>query len=178
MVFLFRGQGAIFSQSFGQMCDRLRSAAIWAEDCRCIGDRWACQQVVQSRRARGTVKPIVFIGHSRGGRRAVLAAHNLHSRGIGIESLIGIDVAFAKATPPNVNRAIHLFRTRSRIYPARPFVSSPGDSGRIENVDLDTPAAPFSPVGLHHLNITRARSVQDWIVNQAIKGIAETRRPE
>ena len=50
-AFLFRGQGAVFSRSFGDICDRLRRAGIWAEDCRCIGDRWACRFVFGERTA-------------------------------------------------------------------------------------------------------------------------------
>jgi pimeloyl-ACP methyl ester carboxylesterase len=172
IAFLLRGQAAVFSRSFGILCDRLRNAGVRAEDCRCTGDRWACQHVRAERIAGRTAQPIIFIGHSRGGRRALVAASRLAESGVAVDLLICVDVAFAPPVPANVRTAIHLYRSRRRLYPARPLVRADGSETVIENIDLDAPDSPVSPIGLHHLNITAAQPVGDWIVDRIIREVA------
>ena len=167
-AFLFRGQGAVFSRSFGLLCDRLRMNGIWAEDCRCTGDRWACR-CLESRQSAGAAStPVVFIGHSRGGRRAIAAAAALEKNAIAVDLLIGIDVAFARPVPANVRQAVHLFRSAYRLYPARPWVATTAQTV-VENVDLDVAGAPFPGRGLYHLNITRSEAVRNWIINRVVR---------
>src|SRR5262245_61335819 len=72
-AFLLRGQGAVFSRGFGKICGRLRAAGVWTEDLRCVGDRWACRHILANRADR----PVILVGHSRGGRRAIAAARCL-----------------------------------------------------------------------------------------------------
>jgi hypothetical protein len=67
-VFLLRGNGVVFSRGFGALCAALRRAGVWAEDLRCVGDRWACRRLLADRRAGGLRGPVVFVGHSCGGR--------------------------------------------------------------------------------------------------------------
>lgn len=168
-AFLFRGQGAVFSRSFGTVCDRLREAGVWAEDCRCVGDRWACGRLLDGGETDPLPGPVVLVGHSRGGRRAAAAAARLGAGGVRVELLICIDVAFSPPVPANVRTAVHLFRSRRRLYPARPLTRVTGSNTAIENVDLDRPGAPFPGRGLHHLNITRAERVRDWVVARVVR---------
>jgi pimeloyl-ACP methyl ester carboxylesterase len=163
LVFLLRGQAAIFSRSFGVLCDRFRRAGFWAEDCRCVADRWVYRRVLAERAAGRAARPITLIGHSRGGRRALRAAAHLAAAGVAVEMVVCVDVAFAPPVPANVRTAVHLFRSRRRVYPARPLESRPGAETAIENVDLDAPDSPIRPGGLHHLNVTHAARVMEWI---------------
>lgn len=158
-AYLFRGNGAIFSPGFGRLSDRLRAAGVWTEDLRCVGDRWVCRHAA-SHSPRG---PMVLIGHSRGGRRAVVAAAQM---GSAVDLVVCVDVAFASPIPANVRRAVHLYRSGWRLYPAGPLASGAG--GRIDNIDLDQPDAPFSGRGLHHLNITASPALHDWIVREVL----------
>src|SRR5689334_14350943 len=50
-AYLLRGSGAVFSRGFGRLCDRLRTVGVWAEDLRCVGDRWACHHLATHRAA-------------------------------------------------------------------------------------------------------------------------------
>src|SRR5207253_8298160 len=138
-------------------------------DGRGVGDRWACRHLVAERVAGRATGPVILIGHSRGGRRAVAAAAWLDAVGIGVDLLIGIDVAFAPPVPANVRQAVHLFRTAYRLYPARAFVGTTGAPTAVENIDLDAPGAPFPGRGLHHLNITRSELLRNWIVERVVR---------
>jgi hypothetical protein len=84
LVFLFRGTGAWFSPGFGTLADRLRSEGFWVEDLRSVGDGWACRWLM----AKQLRLPIILAGHSRGGRRALLAASRLQHAGIPVEMLM------------------------------------------------------------------------------------------
>jgi len=165
-AYLFRGIGAVFSPGFGLLCDRLRMAGVWAEDLRCVGDRWACRHLLAERAAGRLTGPVALVGHSRGGRRALVAATWLGRAGVVVDLLVCVDVAFPPPVPGNVRRAVHLYRSRWRAYPARPLRSSSGAGVRIENIDLDSPGSPVPGWGLHHLNITGCAVLQTWVVEQ------------
>lgn len=176
-AYLLRGNGAVFSSGLGKLCDRVRAAGIWAEDLRCIGDIWACRHFAGQRAAGRQAGPLVFVGHSRGGRRALAAAAYLERFGIVVDLVICLDVAFAPAVPRNVRRAVHLYRSGWRIYPARPLRAAPGASGQIENIELNGPGFPEWGRGLHHLNITRSLALQTWVAEQ-IEELADSANTE
>jgi hypothetical protein len=168
-AFLLRGQTAVFSRAFGGICDRLRRVGIWAEDCRCVGDRWACRHALAERAVGLPSKPLIFVGLSRGGRRAIGAAARLAESGIDVDLLICLDVAFAPPVPAAVRTAVHVFRSRRRVYPARGLTRADGTPTSIENIDLDAPDSPLAPGRLHHLNITAAQRVGDWIIDRIVR---------
>lgn len=166
VAYLFRGNGAVFSRGFGRLCGRLREAGVWAEDLRCVGDRWACRHLIGQRAAGQLGGPVALVGHSRGGRRALAAAAALGRAGIDVDLVVCVDVAFPPLVPASVRRAVHIYRSRRRIYPARPLRTDTGPADRIENIDLDETGAPIPGRGLHHLNITGCAAVQDWIAGR------------
>jgi thioesterase domain-containing protein len=166
VAYLFRGNGAVFTPGFGRLCSRLRAAGVCAEDQRCVGDQWACRHLVRQR-AQGRLRgPVVLIGHSRGGRRALTAASWLEHVGVSVDLLVCVDVAFPPLVPASVRRAIHIYRSRWRIYRPGPLRENPESAILVENIDLDQPKAPIPGQGLHHLNITASPALQEWIANQ------------
>jgi hypothetical protein len=176
-VFLLRGNGAVFSRGFGRVCGSLRRAGLWAEDLRCVGDRWLVRHLVREHRANRLRGPVIFIGHSCGGRYALFASQQLEPLGVAVDLLICIDVAWPFPVSGNVRRAIHLYRTKRRLYPARPLRPAPHSAATIENLGLDEPGSPISTPGLHHLNITSAPAVQNYIIERALQ-TAGARTPE
>jgi len=162
LAYLFRGNGAIFTPGFGRLTDQLRRQGLWAEDLTCNGLNWARQQIIKTHNNH----PIVLIGHSCGGRRCLNLAAHLETIGIAVELLICIDVAFPPPVPANVHRAIHLYRSRWRLYPARPLIPSQGNVHQIDNIDLDQPTTPFPGTGLNHFNITASELLQQWIIDK------------
>jgi pimeloyl-ACP methyl ester carboxylesterase len=176
VTYLFRGNGAIFTPGFGRLCSRLRTAGVWAEDLRCVGDQWACRHLLEQREERRLCGPVVLIGHSRGGRRALHAAAWLAHAGVTVDLLVCVDVAFPPLVAANVRRAVHIYRSQWRVYRPGPLRQSPGATGQVENIDLDQLGAPFPGKGLHHLNITGSPALQDWIVDQ-IRTLAHTTGP-
>lgn len=172
-VYLLRGNGVVFSRGFAAICDRLRDAGLWAEDLRCVGDRWVRKHLRADRAAGRLRGPVILVGHSCGGRYALFAAEHLSRLGIAVELLICIDVAMTPEVAPNVRHAAHLYRSRRRIYPARPLRPASGSAASVENVDLDAEDSPISPAWLHHLNITGSPLVQDWVVTRVLRAVRE-----
>jgi pimeloyl-ACP methyl ester carboxylesterase len=165
-AYLFRGTGAIFTSGFGPLCDQLRAAGVWTEDLWCVGDAWACRHLAEERAGGRLGGPLALVGHSRGGRRALVAAARFERMGIDVDLVVCVDVAFPPLVPANVRRAIHVFRSGRRLYPARPLQPGPNACTRIDNIDLDQHGAPFPGKGLHHLNITGSPALQAWIAER------------
>jgi hypothetical protein len=165
-VFLLRGNGVLFSRGFGTLCASLRRAGVWAEDLRCVGDLWACGRLRAEERAGRLRGPVVFVGHSCGGRYALYAAEALQKEGIAVDLVVCLDVAFPPPVPANVRRAVHLYLGGPRLYPARPLVAGPQSAAAIENHDLKAPGSPIPARGLHHLNITASPAVQAFVVGR------------
>jgi hypothetical protein len=163
-VFLLRGNGIVFSRGFRLLCTQLRRDGVWAEDLRCVGDRWACHCLRREKQAGRLRGPIIFIGHSCGGRYSLYAAHELQQAGIAVDLIVCIDVALPPPVPANVQRAINLYLTRSRLYPARPLVPAPDSSAAITNIDLNAADSPIPADGLHHLNVANSPAVQAFVL--------------
>jgi hypothetical protein len=170
-AFLLRGNGAVFSRGFGALCDELRHAGLWADDLRCVGDRWARRRLLRDRAAAAPGGPVVFVGHSCGGRYALHAAHALQREDVTVDLIVCLDVAFPPPVPANVRRAVHLYRTRLRLYPAGPLRPASGSAARLDNHDLDAPGSPVAPGGLHHLNITASPAVRAFVRERILETV-------
>lgn len=173
-AYLFRGNGTFFTPGFGRLCDQLRTEGLGAEDLTCHGLRWAYDHIT----SRRSCQPLVLIGHSCGGRRCLQLASQLEHARRTVDLLIGIDVALPPRVPGNVQRAVHLFRSRWRLYPARLLQLAPGSSTLLENIDLDRPGAPCPGRWLHHLNITAAKPLHHWMVQQVLHLVQARRSQE
>jgi hypothetical protein len=163
-VYLLRGNAVVFSRGFGAVCGRLRREGLWAEDLRCVGDRWVRSHLAVDQDAGRLRGPVILVGHSCGGRYALFTARELTRRNIPVELLVCLDVAMPFDVSTNVRHAVHLYRSRRRLYPARPLRRAPGSAAQVTNLDLDDEGSPISPAGLNHLNITASVAVQDWVV--------------
>jgi len=170
-VFFFRGQGIIFSRGFGMMCAELRRRGIWAEDLRCRGETWAIREILADHRSGRWRGPVVFVGHSCGGRSTLFAAEALREAGIEVPLLVCIDVTLPLPVPANVRRAINLRRTRRRLYPAMALTGTPGASTVIENIDLDAPDSPIAPRWICHMNITSRPRVRAFVIGSIVEAI-------
>lgn len=168
-AYLLRGNAAVFSRGFGAMCDRFRRAGLWADDLRCVGDRWVRRHLIEDCKKGRLRGPVVLVGHSCGGRYALFTAQELACHGIPIELVVCIDVAMPFEVASNVRHAVNLYRSQRRLYPARPLRPAPGSAALVANLDLDSANSPFEPTGLHHLNITASPAVQEWVVTRVLE---------
>ena len=175
-VYLLRGNGIFFSRGFGALCRQLRQRGIWAEDLRCVGDWWMLRHLRADHRTGRLRTPVIFVGHSCGGRYALFAAHELEKVGIPVKLLLCLDVAGPSTVPGNVARAVNLFLTRRRIYPARPLRAAPKSMATIENIDLNATDSPVKPDWLCHLNITDSLAVQAFVLEQVLRAVSSTPR--
>jgi hypothetical protein len=176
-VFLLRGTGTVFTPGFGEICTRLRRAGIWAEDLGPAGDGWVCRHLISEHRAGRLRGPVVLVGHSRGARHIVDAAHALERAGISVDLLVCLDVTLPARVPGNVRQALNVYMSRGRFYPADPLLPAAGSMASIENVDLSSPGAPVVGHGLHHLNLTANPAVQEFVVARILQAANESPRP-
>lgn len=165
-VYLFRGQGWIFSSGWAQLQSRLIDSGIRAEDISNHAGNWAANDLIADHKAGRLSGPVVFVGHSRGGRTALAVAERVAQEGIRIELVLAVDVAIPPPVPGGVKRAVNLYLTRPRLYPARPFQPLSGTETTVENIDLDAPDSPVPASGLNHLNITNSPEIQDYLYRQ------------
>jgi thioesterase domain-containing protein len=117
--------------------------------------------------------PIILVGHSRGGRHIIDAAHELQKSGITIDLLICLDVAAPSTVPGNVRHALNLYLTQHRVYPAEMLKATPGSTTRIDNIDLNAPNSPVKVHGLNHVNLTADAGVQDFVLKAIAKAVGE-----
>ncbi len=177
-VYLLRGNGIFFSRGFGRLCGRLRRMGIWAEDLRCVGDRWMLRQFLAHSRTGRLRGPLILVGHSCGGRYSLFAARRLQELGIPVDLLICIDVAMPIVVPANVRRAVNVYLTRRRIYPARPLQATPGAATVIENIDLNAADSPVSASWLCHLTITDSTGVQSLVLDRILQTARANQSPQ
>jgi pimeloyl-ACP methyl ester carboxylesterase len=116
-VFLLRGTGTLFTPGFGDLCTRLRQNNIWTEDLGSVGESWIIKHLQDERKAGRLTGPIILVGHSRGGRHIIDAAHELQKSGISIDLLICIDVAAPTTVPGNVRQSTPPRYSRPRPAP-------------------------------------------------------------
>jgi hypothetical protein len=172
-VFLLRGTGTVFSPGFGDICTRLRRAGIWTEDLGPAGVGWVCRHLIAEHQAGRLQGPIILVGHSRGARHAVNAARELESAGIGVELLVCLDVSLPPTVPGNVRRALNVYMSQHRLYPADPLQAAPGAAASVENVDLSRPGAPVTGRAMCHVTIAASGAVQDLIVERILQVVRE-----
>jgi pimeloyl-ACP methyl ester carboxylesterase len=177
-VFVLRGTGVALSPDLGKLCTDLRKAGLWAEDLRCVGDRWVCQKLIAERRAGQSSGPVVLVGHSRGARHALYAARELEKAGITVDLLVCMDVAMPPDVPGNVRQALNLYMTRNRLYPASRLQAAPGSAAAIDNVALDASDSPVDGRGLYHVTITANPSVQSLIRERILQVVSAAGSPK
>jgi hypothetical protein len=168
-VFLLRGSGIFLTPDYGKLCTRLRQAGLWAEDLRSVGDHWVCRRLIAEHHSGRLGGPVILVGHSRGGRHVLSAAHELQKAGVTVDLVICLDVALPSAVPGNVVQALNVYLTHHRLYPAGALGAAAGSAAHIENLDLSAPDSPIDGRGLHHLNLTASPAVQDLIVERILQ---------
>jgi hypothetical protein len=63
-AYFLRGNAIAFSRGFGVLCNQLRKMGVWAEDLRCVGDRWVRKHLIADHRAGNLRGPVILVGHS------------------------------------------------------------------------------------------------------------------
>ncbi len=167
-IFFFRGQAAVFSNGFGTMGGAFRRAGYWAEDLRCVGHRWVCRELTRARKGEAPAGRTIFVGHSAGGRYALVAAQLLEQFGVPVDLLVCLDVALPDPVPANVKAAMHLYLSGWRLYPARPLTAV-NAATNLDNIALNAPASPITSRWLTHLNVTDCPAVQEIVLQRIIK---------
>ena len=176
-VYLLRGNAIVFSRGLGWLCGQLRQRGIWAEDLRCVGDRWACRHLIQNQKTDPIQRPVVFAGHSCGGRYSLYAAHQLHRLGIAVNLIVCFDVALPPDVPPNVKKAVNYYLSRRRIYPARPLRAVDPAATEVFNVDLSQPRWSLRGMWQNHLTVTNGINVQQAALGHIIEAVKPDHRP-
>jgi len=162
-VYVLRGQGFVFSGGLGTVAQRLQQSGVRTSDLSDWGAGGAVNEIVADRK-QGTFRgPLVFVGHSRGGRQALGAAAALAQHGITVDLVVVVDAMAVPQVPGNVRRAVNLYLTQGRVYPAAPLQPTPGAATTIENIALDVAGSPIDAGGANHLSVDDNPQLQDYV---------------
>lgn len=100
--------------------------------------------------ARGALPKLVFMGHSYGADSAVLLAHELRARGIGVELLFLIDSTSPPPVPANVERCVQIYNPNEfaeaapDVFPGNPIFAEAGNT-RTQVVNLRARVEDLGP---------------------------------
>ena len=75
-------------------------------------------------------------------------------------------------------KSVNLYRSRWRLYPARPLRPAPGSPAVIENFDLDAADCPLRARWLNHLSFTDSPAVQALVLRRILEVVRGAEPPE
>jgi hypothetical protein len=167
-AYLLRGQGWVFSGGWATLAGELRAAGWKAADLSDHGAGAAEADILADRAAGRARGPLALVGHSRGGRQCIDLARRLGERGVTVDLLVTVDVAFPDDVPINVRRALNVYLKRDRLYPAAPLRAAPGGATVIENIALDGPASPVPAAGQSHVTLTDHAPLRAFLLGRLL----------
>jgi hypothetical protein len=111
-AYLFRGAlGPIFSRGMDSLTEKIQRAGITAD----VYEFTICSLIASKaiEDYRQDPAPIILIGHSMGGRCALLFSETLQEQGIPVSLVVTIDPAhMSPDVPPNIERFINIFLSK------------------------------------------------------------------
>jgi hypothetical protein len=111
-AYLFRGAlGPIFSRGMDSLTEKIQRAGITAD----VYEFTICSLIAAKaiEDYRRDPAPIILIGHSMGGRCALLFSETLQDQGIPVSLVVTIDPAhMSPDVPPNIERFINIFLSK------------------------------------------------------------------
>lgn len=114
-----------------------------------------------------TVLPIIIIGHSLGGNKALSMSALLAEKDIPVRLVVLFDATDPEQVPKNVQEVINLHKPTGF---GKPVAGVPGYKGDIDNRDVsDMP-------GIGHVSIDKSPDLHDEVVEKVLGVLAEKRR--
>jgi len=112
-VYLFRGAlGPIFSTGMDRLAEKIVQAGLPADTFEFTICPLVASRAIES--YRDDPQPIILIGHSMGGRCALLFSEKLQEEGIPVSLVVSIDPAhLSPSVPTNVERFINIFLSKN-----------------------------------------------------------------
>ena len=166
-AYLVRGLlGAIFSRGMNGLADQLSQDGVAAD----TYDFPSCDSVAEAaaKDYHTAPAPIVLIGHSMGGRCALLVADKLRNDQIPVSLLVTVDpVHGSPGVPPNVERFINIFVSNG-LLGGGDVKSEQGYQGHYASFDLSNYFG-VSHITVSHITIDKL----DTIHNQLIAKITQ-----
>lgn len=160
-AYLIRGiLGAIFSRGMNYLAERLRESDVDAD----VYDFPTCGEIADTamREYGESPEPIVLIGHSMGGRCALLIAKRLQEAKIPVSLLVTVDpVHSSPSVPANVQRYINIFLSDSFLG-GGDVVSEQGFQGHFASFDL------ASHWDVSHITIDKLDALHDQLIAKCV----------
>jgi hypothetical protein len=161
-AYLVRGVlGLIFSRGMNGLADQLTQDGVAAD----TYDFPSCDSVAEAAANdyRAAPAPIVLIGHSMGGRCALLVAEKLRQDHIPVSLLVTVDPVHASpGVPPNVERYINIFLSDSFLG-GGDIKSEQGYQGHYASFDLSTHS------DVSHITIDKLDTIHDQLIAKITK---------
>lgn len=133
------------------------------------------QEVIRYHQTHKKHRPVVLIGHSLGANEQIKVARALDKAGIPVDLLVTVDAVSQTRVPPNVKYALNVYKpgfvpmfSGLKLKPV-----SPG-STKIDNINVND----LKGVSVNHFTIDKHQIVQEMILDQVEKVLANAKRKE
>ncbi|SDS72111.1 LysM domain-containing protein [Bradyrhizobium canariense] len=161
-AYLFRGAlGPIFSRGMDRLTEKIQQAGITAD----VYEFTICSLIASTAidDYRRDPAPIILIGHSMGGRCALLFSETLQAEGIPVSLVVTIDPAhMSPSVPLNVERFINIFLSKD-VLGGGDIKPAPGFPGHYASYDL----AEHDEVS--HITIDKMDAVHQQLVAKIVQ---------
>jgi hypothetical protein len=165
-VYLLRGLADVFSLGMNTLARELRERGVDAVVTNHIKGMEIADELAKKYQTDKKVLPIIIIGHSLGGNKALLMSERLAKDNIPVRLVVLFDPTVAIPVPPNVEEVLNLYKP-SKVGVA--VAGAPDFKGEIKNQNVsDIP-------GVGHISIDKAKTLHTEVVDKVMSILEEKR---
>jgi len=170
-VYLFRGAlGPIFSRGMDRLSKEIEQAGVKANVYEFTICGLVSSQAVED--YRRDPAPIILIGHSMGGRCALLFSEKLQSEGIPVSLVVTIDPAhMSPDVPLNVERFINIYLSKD-VLGGGNIVPTAGFQGQYVSYDLSQHDE------ISHVSIDKQDAIHEQLIAKILQIAGQSPKPQ
>lgn len=165
-VYLLRGLADVFSLGMNKLARELRQRGVDAVVTNHIKGVEIAGELAREYRTDKKMLPIIIVGHSLGGNKALIMSQQLAGSDIPVRLVVLFDATVAIPVPLNVEEVLNLHK------PSKFGVAvngAPGYKGEIENIDV----SDIASVG--HISIDKSKALHAIVIERILGVLGEKR---
>lgn len=179
-VYTMRGLLGIFSLGMNELSERV-DKEVGTYSMAVSDTEWErlSKFIIQERKIGKLESPLILVGHSYGADDQIRVADKLNKAGIPVDLLVTVDPTISGPIPPNVKRAFNIYKSFALTdgvagMPGKVIVAENPAKTNITNFNLRD-----KNVGIiNHFNMDDSTKVQDIIIAQIRKELADSRNEQ
>ena len=170
-VILLRGLANIFSRGMDTLAKKLGARGVGTVVTNYRNGFDIADQLAQAYQADKSILPIIVIGHSLGGNRAISMSARLAKNNVPVRLVVLFDATVSWPVPLNVEEVLNLHKPGGPCSGATcagaVVVGVPGYRGVIDNKDVS------DILGGGHINIDKSPALHDEVIEKVLSLLAE-----